>query len=130
VLAVDGAAPSRDHRLVPREPLQKPQRVLLERDIEEDLDVVQKNHIGCGCAHDFCEEPGQLQGTLALGEVEHAPGKLEVDVDQRSRRALMNILERGRLARTGWGHQHDETVVQLGSLANSLYDSIGEWLRH
>jgi hypothetical protein len=31
-----------------RESLQKPQWVLLERDIEEDLDVVQKNHIGCG----------------------------------------------------------------------------------
>jgi len=60
VLAIDGAAPSRDHRLVPRELLQEPQRVLLERDIEEDLDVVQKNHIGRGCAHDLREEAGQL----------------------------------------------------------------------
>jgi len=98
--------------------------------IEEDLDVVQQDHIGCGCAHDLCKEAGQLQRPLALGEVEHAPGKLEVDVDQRSRRARMHILERGGFARTGRGHQHDETVVQLGSLVDSSYDSIGEWFRH
>jgi hypothetical protein len=42
----------------------------------------------------------------------------------------MNILQCGGFARTGRGHQHDKPVVQLGSLANSLYDSIGEWLRH
>ena len=42
----------------------------------------------------------------------------------------MNILERSGLARTGRRHQHDETVVQLGRLADSSYDSIGEWLRH
>jgi hypothetical protein len=73
---------------------------------------------------------GQLQGPLALGEVEHAPGKLEVDVDQRSRSTFMDTLECGGLARTGRGHQHDKPVVQLGSLSDSLYDSIGEWFRH
>jgi len=42
----------------------------------------------------------------------------------------MNILERGSLARTGRGYQHDKPVVQLGSLSNSSYDSVGEWFRH
>jgi hypothetical protein len=42
----------------------------------------------------------------------------------------MNILERDGLARTGQGHHQDETVVQLGCLANSSYDSVGEWFRH
>ena len=38
----------------------------------------------------------------------------------------MNILKRGGLAYTGWGYQHDKAMVQLGSLANSSYDTIGE----
>jgi len=42
----------------------------------------------------------------------------------------MNVLQHGGLARTGRGDQHDEAMVQLGSLADSLYDSIGEWFRH
>jgi hypothetical protein len=45
-------------------------------------------------------------------------------------RARMNILQRSGLARTGWSHQHHKPVVQLGSLADSSYDSVGEWLRH
>ncbi len=60
VLAVDGAAPGHDQRPIPGESLQQPLRVLLERDIEEDFDVIQKNHIGCGCSHDRLEEAGQL----------------------------------------------------------------------
>jgi hypothetical protein len=42
----------------------------------------------------------------------------------------MNILKRGGLAATCRGHQQDKPVVQLGSLANSLHECIGEWLRH
>ena len=64
------------------------------------------------------EQAGQLQCPLALGEVEHAPGKLEVDVDQRSPRALMNILERSWFCPAGRCHQHEKAVVKLGRLVD------------
>jgi hypothetical protein len=40
----------------------------------------------------------------------------------------MNIQEHSSLTGAGRGHQDDETVVQFGCLANTSYDSIGEWL--
>jgi len=35
--------------------------------------VIQQNHVGNGCGHDFGEEARQLERPLVLGEVERAP---------------------------------------------------------
>src|SRR5687768_15051865 len=112
VLGFDGAAPRGHHSSVPREALQKSQRILPERHVKENLDVVEQNHVGSGCHHDLCEQTWQLQYPLALCQLEHPPRQLEIDVDQWSLRALVNILERRSFAGARRSHQDHKTVVQ------------------
>ena len=107
VLIVDGAAQGSNHRFVPRNPLQEPQWVLLERNIKEDFYVVQKNHVACGYSHNLCEKARRLQSPLALVAVKHAPREFEIDVDKRSRDPLMDFLERSSLACARRSHQQD-----------------------
>ena len=66
VSPIDSAAPSRDHRLVPREPLQESQRVLSERDIEEHFNVVEQNHVRLVCICNLGKQNRQLQRPLTL----------------------------------------------------------------
>jgi hypothetical protein len=130
MVVIGRTCPRGNYGPVPRYALEQSKRVLPEQDIEQNFKVVEQYQFCLGHISHLGKQTRQLKRTLAFSEIKHAPGKLKTDIDQRSRRAFMNILECRGLSRTSRGYQYDKAVVKLGSLANSLRDLIGEWFRH
>lgn len=73
--------PGSHHSSVSWQPLEAPQRVLLERDIEEHFHIVKQGHLFIIHPNDVTQHSRYLQGSLPLGEVQQLPAQLEVHVD-------------------------------------------------
>ncbi len=74
---------------------------------------------GLGRIHYIGEEARQPKHPLTFGEVKRPARQLEIDIEQRSVRAFVKLLKCGGLSHPGRGHQHDETVIHLGSLLDA-----------
>ena len=67
--------PGRDDGPAPREPLQHAERVLMQCELEEELDVVQQDGVTPGLGDDPIEKRRDSNGPLPLGQVEKAAGE-------------------------------------------------------
>src|SRR5215471_14050796 len=61
VAVLDRPTPGGHYRPVPRDALQESQRVLLQRDFKEDLDVVEQDNVTFGLHDDLIEEALELE---------------------------------------------------------------------
>ena len=63
--------------------MQQTERILTQRDIEQELHVVQQCDGTCSLDNDSPEKRWNPDATLPLGQVEQTAGELETDVDAR-----------------------------------------------
>ncbi len=73
---------------------------------------VQQDQVRFTRVHQICEQTRQLQGPLPFGKIEHSPRQFEIDIEHRGTPTLVDIPQRGGLTGSGWGHHHDQTMVQ------------------
>ena len=71
----------------------------MQRDIEQEVDVVQQCDGTCSLGNDPPEKRWNLDTTLPLGQVEQTAGELETDVDARRVDSFGDISQSGGFSR-------------------------------
>ena len=75
------AVPGSNNRLIPCHILQTAERIELERDIKEYLEIIQQYYWIMSCSNDVSYKSRHLQLPLPLCQLKHTSAEFEIHVD-------------------------------------------------
>ena len=110
--------------------MQQTERILTQRDIEQELDVVQQDDVACGLGDDSPEKKWNPDATLPLGQVEQTTGELETDIDELRVDSFGDIPQRSGFPRALRTHDENEPMVEALRVSDLLDHCLGEMPRH